>query len=106
MEYPFHVFLFYGMSFPCFFKSVCYAFAFPYIRRKSKHMAYTHEDYEKLKKAIVNGVQSVSYGDKSVNYRSMDDMEKALRIMEAELYPERTPRTRVLMNVDRGYFKK
>ena len=68
-------------------------------------MAYTTEDYEKLKKAIVNGVQSVNYGDKSVSYRSLTEMKEALRIMEAELFPERVPRRRRLASIDRGYFK-
>lgn len=68
-------------------------------------MAYTIEDYEKLKKAIVNGVQSVNYGDKSVSYRSLSEMKEALRIMEAELFPERVPRRRRLASIDRGYFK-
>ena len=69
-------------------------------------MAYTIEDYEKLKKAIVNGVQSVNYGDKSVSYRSLTEMKEALRIMEAELFPERVPRRRRLASIDRGYFKQ
>lgn len=68
-------------------------------------MAYTLEDYEKLKKAIVNGVQSVNYGDKSVSYRSLAEMKEALRIMESELFPERVPRRRRFASIDRGYFK-
>ena len=68
-------------------------------------MAYTLEDYDKLKKAIVNGVQSVNYGDKSVSYRSLAEMKEALRIMESELFPERVPRRRRFASIDRGYFK-
>ena len=67
-------------------------------------MAYTVEQYETLKRAIVNGVQSVSYGDKTVNYRSIADMKEALRIMEGELFPETVPRRRRLVTIDRGYF--
>lgn len=69
-------------------------------------MAFTIEQYEQLKKAIVNGVQSVTYGDKTVNYRSIADMKEALRIMESELFPERTPRRRRYAVTDRGYFSK
>lgn len=69
-------------------------------------MTFTVDQYEKLKKAIVNGVQSVTYGDKTVNYRSIADMKEALRIMEAELFPERIPRRRRYAVVDRGYFPK
>ncbi len=57
-------------------------------------MAYTIEQYEALKAAIATGTQSVSYGDKTVSYRSMDDMEKILRRMEADLFPERVPDAR------------
>jgi hypothetical protein len=38
-------------------------------------MAYTIEQYEALKRAVVNGIQSVTYGDKTVNYRSIDYMK-------------------------------
>lgn len=69
-------------------------------------MAFTVEQYETLKRAIVSGVQSVTYGDKTVNYRSIADMKEALRIMEAELFPERTTHRRRYAIVDRGYFPK
>lgn len=69
-------------------------------------MAFTVEQYETLKRAIVSGVQSVTYGDKTVNYRSIADMKEALRIMEVELFPERTTHRRRYAVVDRGYFPK
>lgn len=65
---------------------------------------YTIDQYEALKKAIVNGVQSVSYGDKTVSYRSIADMKEALRIMEGELFPESVSRRRRLASIDRGFF--
>jgi hypothetical protein len=67
-------------------------------------MAYTIEQYETLKKAIVNGVQSVTYGDKTVSYRSFAEMRAVLRMMEAELFPESVPRRRRLASFDRGFF--
>jgi len=67
-------------------------------------MAYTIEQYNALKSAIATGTQSVTYGDKTVHYRSMDEMEKIVRRMEAELFPERIPRRRKLVCVDRGYY--
>jgi hypothetical protein len=54
-------------------------------------MAYSIEQYEALKKAIVNGVQSVTYGDKTVEYRSIADMKEALRIIAGEQFPESMP---------------
>ena len=48
-------------------------------------MAFSASDVEKLKDSIKRGVQRVEYQDKTVVYRSMDDMLKALRLMEEEL---------------------
>jgi hypothetical protein len=67
-------------------------------------MEYTVEQYEKLKSAIVAGVHSVSYGDKTVTYRSLNEMKEALRMMEEELFPERVSRRRGVVCFDRGYF--
>jgi hypothetical protein len=67
---------------------------------------YSIEQYEALKKAIVNGVQSVNYGDKKVNYRSIAEMKEALRMMEGELFPETIPRRRKLAVIDRGFFPR
>lgn len=69
-------------------------------------MAYTQDQYETLKRAIVNGVNSVTYGDKTVSYRSIAEMKEVLRMMEAELFPERTPRRRRFASIDRGYFSR
>ena len=67
-------------------------------------MPYTIEQYEALKDAIVSGVTTVTYGDKTVSYRSLAEMKDAVRIIEAELFPERVPRRRRLAEIDRGYF--
>lgn len=48
-------------------------------------MAWTIEDIDALKAAIAKGVQRVKYQDKEVTYHSVDDMLKALRLMEQEL---------------------
>ena len=69
-------------------------------------MVFTIEQYRALKAAIVSGVQSVTYGDKTVNYRSLADMKEALRMMEAELFPERVPRRRKIAVIDRGFNTK
>ena len=65
---------------------------------------YSLEDYQALKKSIAKGVHSVAYGDKTVTYRSLSEMKELLRMMENELFPERTPRRRRFASVDRGYF--
>lgn len=68
-------------------------------------MAFTIQQYEALKSAIATGTQTVSYGDKTVTYRSIAEMKEVLRIMENELFPNRaTPRRRYAC-FDRGFFK-
>lgn len=46
---------------------------------------WTLEDVARLKRAIAKGIRSVKYQDKEVQYNSIDDMIKALRLMENEL---------------------
>ena len=38
-----------------------------------------------LKKAIASGATSVSYGDKRVDYRSLEEMREVLAMMEADI---------------------
>ena len=48
-------------------------------------MAYTPEQYEALKSAIAGGELAVRYADRSVTYRSIDEMIRILRLMESDL---------------------
>jgi hypothetical protein len=48
-------------------------------------MAYTQEQYDALKAAIAGGELSVRYADRSVTYRSIDEMIRILRLMESDL---------------------
>ena len=67
-------------------------------------VSFTIENYRALKKAMSTGVYSVTYGDKTITYRSMDDMQKLLDMMARELFPEQFGRRRRFASVDRGYF--
>lgn len=51
-------------------------------------MAYTPEQYSALKDAIAGGELSVQYADRRVQYRSIDEMLRILKLMQAELYPD------------------
>ncbi len=51
-------------------------------------MSYTLPEYYALKAAIASGTQSVTYGDKSVTYRPLDEMIQVLNLMETELFPD------------------
>ena len=66
-------------------------------------MAYTVGQYETLKAAIASGSYSVSYGDKTVTYRSLADMKSILAMMEDELFPARRQRRRVVV-FEKGFF--
>jgi len=48
-------------------------------------MAYTQQQYEELQAAIAEGALSVRHGDRTVTYRSLDEMQRILRAMAAEL---------------------
>lgn len=48
-------------------------------------MAFTQSDLDAVKRAIASGQLEVQYGDKRVRYRSFDDLERAARMIGAEL---------------------
>lgn len=48
-------------------------------------MAYTTLEYETLVKAIAQGALIVKYGDKEITYRSLNEMQRIKKEMEAEL---------------------
>ena len=48
-------------------------------------MAYTIEQFNALQAAIAEGALSVRYADKSVTYRSLDEMMRILKLMATEL---------------------
>lgn len=48
-------------------------------------MAYTQADVDALKGAIKGGQIEVQYGDKRVRYRSLDEMVRLLKLMQADV---------------------
>lgn len=48
-------------------------------------MAYTLDQYNNLLAAIAQGARRVRYGDKEVEYRSLDEMLNTKRQMETDL---------------------
>ena len=48
-------------------------------------MTYTESDLTTLKKALANSERRVSFGDRSVEYRSIEELKAAIREVEAEL---------------------
>lgn len=55
---------------------------------------YTSEQYNALLKAIGQGVRSVYYGDKRVDYRSLEEMKQIKSDMEAALGIKKPSRKR------------
>ncbi|BCO30101.1 hypothetical protein TspCOW1_02040 [Thiohalobacter sp. COW1] len=48
-------------------------------------MAYTTADREVLERALARGERRVTFGDKTVEYRSVDELRAALRDIDAAL---------------------
>ena len=48
-------------------------------------MTYTTTQLEALKRALATGERRVSFGDKTVEYRSVEEIQAAIRTVEAEI---------------------
>ena len=48
-------------------------------------MTYTPTQLDALKRALATGEHRVSFGDKTVEYRSVEELQAAIRTVEAEL---------------------
>lgn len=51
----------------------------------SKRMTYTPTQLEALQRALASGERRVSFGDKTVEYRSIEELQAAIRTVEAGL---------------------
>ncbi len=58
-------------------------------------MTYTLTQLDALKRALATGERRVSFGDKMVEYRSVEELQATIRTIEAELARgQGTPRVR------------
>ncbi|GGH54860.1 hypothetical protein GCM10010975_11840 [Comamonas phosphati] len=48
-------------------------------------MTYTITQLDALKRALATGERRVSFGDKTIEYRSVEELQSAIRTVEAEL---------------------
>ena len=48
-------------------------------------MTYTTTQLDALQKALATGERRVSFGDKTVEYRSIEELREAIRTVEAKL---------------------
>lgn len=51
-------------------------------------MTYTPADLESLQQALISGERRVSFGDKTVEYRSVAELQAAIRTVAAALARE------------------
>lgn len=65
-------------------------------------MAFTLDQYNTLTDAIAAGTTKVAYGDKTVEYRSLDDMLRISEIMKAELFPGNEPSRKKFVEYSKG----
>jgi len=48
-------------------------------------VTYTNAQLKALRKALATGERRVSFGDKTVEYRSIEELQAAIRTVEAEI---------------------
>lgn len=48
-------------------------------------MTYTTTQLDALKRALATGERRVSFGDKTLEYRSVDELQAAIRMVETEI---------------------
>lgn len=51
-------------------------------------MAYTQEQLELLEASLAKGEKRVSFGDKTVEYRSVDELKTAIEIIKRDLFEQ------------------
>ncbi len=51
-------------------------------------MGYTNAQLNALKKALATGERRVSFGDKTVEYRSVEELQAAIRQVKRELFEQ------------------
>jgi hypothetical protein len=67
-------------------------------------MAYTSVDREALERALAKGERRVTFGDKTVEYRSVEELREALRQIDGELARDqgRAPVRQIRVTTDKG----
>ncbi len=68
-------------------------------------MGWTQADREALERALARGERRVTFGDKTVEYRSVAELRAALREIDAQLARDqgRTPVRQIRVTTDKGF---
>ena len=48
-------------------------------------MAYTEQQLQALRDALANGVRRVRFGDREIQYRTVDELNQAISVAEADV---------------------
>jgi hypothetical protein len=51
-------------------------------------MAYTQSDLDALQAALAKGEKRVTFGDKTVEYRSVEELQAAIRAVKRDLFEQ------------------
>ena len=68
-------------------------------------MPYTEQQLQALRDALANGVRRVTFGERTVEYRSVEELQEAIAAAEAELAKTSgTPITRqIRVSTEKGF---
>jgi hypothetical protein len=68
-------------------------------------MAYTEQQVQALRDALANGVRRVRFGDREIEYRTIDELKAAILAAETELARNTgKPFTRhILISTNKGF---
>jgi hypothetical protein len=67
-------------------------------------MSYTKTQLDALKKALATGERRVSFGDKTVEYRSIAELQAAIRMVEAAIARSNgAPKRQIRVTTAKGF---
>ena len=67
-------------------------------------MAYTEAQLQALETALAKGERRVSFGDKTVEYRTVAELQAAIRTVEAEIARgSGTPKRQIRVTTGKGF---
>jgi len=66
---------------------------------------YTEQQLQALRDALANGARRVRFGDREIEYRSIDELKQAIAAAEAEIAKDNgTPVTRqIRITTEKGF---
>lgn len=67
-------------------------------------MSYTTTQLDALQRALATGERRVTFGDKTVEYRSVEELQVAIRTVEAEIARGNgTPKRQIRVTTGKGF---